>query len=423
MEEDLISGGEISEVDSDISSGSEESSHAGRAAIPPTPGRISLGSVFIGSSSPLPLDNEYQSPARQQRGSPANRAASPVSVHSGPARSEEVAEWFHGRHVPDEKMDVLSWHPNRVQGLVVAELHSKLNNLKPRRSRHKCFDPVTAMQDLVEMRHAVPLGNATWRERLNAKDLYTRVLNMITGVHVRELKKMVARKWSEYDIDGKNQWCVLHRIIHHGRVAPLIRFPNRSGMAEMEKAEQNQKKKHDCKTITWTGYGFVLSYNTDLGQEDPDVIKTVHSGKVGEELLKAMRGLEIYQEAFTDLWDHANALGTSKRLPTVNVGMEHSTHGDHEARVHFHVFVGPDIRGGVGFGWTPVLVELTNQEVMWRGIAPNVKPTKPQKKSGNQIYQAVATGSYYVAGPKIGTIMKRSTYQPIQDQLLHCVSS
>ena len=96
--------------------------------------------------------------------------------------------------------------------------------------------------------------------------------------------------------------------------------------------------------------------------------------------------------------------------------MEHSINGDHEARVHFHVFIGPDIRSGVGFGWTPVLTDLSIKEVTWRGIVPHVRPSKPQKKSWNQIYQAIVAGSYYVAGPKIGSIMKRSTLVPIEDK-------
>ena len=129
-----------------------------------------------------------------------------------------------------------------------------------------------------------------------------------------------------------------------------------------------------------------------------------------------MRSLTLYQEAFTDLWEHANQVAMRKKLGTVNVGLEHSAHGDHEARVHFHAFVGPDLRSGVGFGWNPVPVEITSEEVKWKGIYPNIKPTRPQKKSWNQIYQAVATGSYYVAGPKIGSIMQRSTFKPIEDR-------
>ena len=140
----------------------------------------------------------------------------------------------------------------------------------------------------------------------------------------------------------------------------------------------------------WEGYAFVLCYNTDLGQDDPDVIKLLQSGKTGEELYKSMRGMALYEEALTDLWDHVNKIAANKKFATVNVTMEHSANSDHEARVHFHVFIGPDLRNGIGFGWNPVLTQLKCQEVRWRESQPHVKASKPQKKSWAQIYQAVA---------------------------------
>ena len=102
-------------------------------------------------------------------------------------------------------------------------------------------------------------------------------------------------------------------------------------------------------------------------------------------------------------------------MATVNLAMEHSAHGDFEARVHVHVFIGPDVRSGVGLGWSPVLVDVNNKEVVWRGIPPNVKPSKPQKKSWTRSCQAVVAGSFYIAGPKIGSILKRSTFKPAED--------
>ena len=60
---------------------------------------------------------------------------------------------------------------------------------------------------------------------------------------------------------------------------------------------------------------------------------------------------------------------------------------------------------GIGFEWNPVLVDLKSEEVVWRSISPNVRAYKPQKRSWNQIYQPIVTGSYYVAGPNIGSIM------------------
>ena len=88
----------------------------------------------------------------------------------------------------------------------------------------------------------------------------------------------------------------------------------RSKAGAVESQEDGSKRAN----LTWSGYGFVLSWNTDLGQDDPDVIKLVQGGQRGESLYKSMRGLTLYQEAFTDLWEHANQIAMRKKLRTVN---------------------------------------------------------------------------------------------------------
>ena len=59
-----------------------------------------------------------------------------------------------------------------------------------------------------------------------------------------------------------------------------------------------------------------------------------------------------------------------------------------DSRVHFHVFVGPDLRNGIGFEWNPELKTVKGDEVIWRGNYPNVTASRPQRKSWNEIYQA-----------------------------------
>ena len=120
-----------------------------------------------------------------------------------------------------------------------------------------------------------------------------------------------------------------------------------------------------------------------------------------------------------DLREHANKPARSLQFSTVNVAMEHSMNGDWDGRVHFHVFVWPNLRSGIEFAWSPELRAMKGEDVIWRGIRPNVKVSRTQKKSWNQIYQAAISGSYYVAGPKIGCIMKRSTHRPIEDMTMH----
>ena len=328
--------------------------------------------------------------------------------------SKSSPSWFHARHIPHDQNEILSWHPNRVRATLVVELETRLQHISPRRMRKKTFEPLRAFHSLVHGTGICDENRISFKHRLHARDLYFRVLCLITNKKIREVKDSHAPIWGTTTQEDKNHWYLLRRVMEHPRLANHLKFPVLSKTKQFSSAVQDEKTVTP-RTTSWQGYGFVLSYNTDLGQEDPDVIKLVQSGKTGQDFLKAMRSMTLYNEAFTDLWEHANKIAASKNFGTVNVAMEHSTNGDHEARVHFHVFIGPDLRGGVGFGWAPVLAEVKSEELRWRGILPNVKPSRPQKKSWNLIYQTVATGSYYVAGPKIGSIMKRSTFQPIED--------
>ena len=64
---------------------------------------------------------------------------------------------------------------------------------------------------------------------------------------------------------------------------------------------------------------------------------------------------------------------------------------------------------------TPSLRMISFNQFKWCGLLPNVSPTMTRGKNWGAIYQAVATGAYYVAGLKTTLIMKRSTLEPMQD--------
>ena len=158
-----------------------------------------------------------------------------------------------------------------------------------------------------------------------------------------------------------------------------------------------------------------MTYNTSLGQNDPDVIKIIQSGVKDFELRKQLMKIAVFKTAFESLWVFANQLAAKYHLETVNVALEHSEHGDHKARVHFHFFMGLDLSKGVSFSMVPGVRMIPKSEFDWGSLVPDVSATNTSRKSWQAIYNAVATGSYYVAGPKSSVILKRSTLQPIED--------
>ena len=379
--------------------------------------RISLGGLFTSQGGESTQLDRVVLPGQEKRKFAETDAECQGAADDAMSAEGVGVRWFKGSHIPADPREVLDWHPNRVRAMLVTELHDRLQHLTPKRHKTKRWDPISEFHSLLRGDTPIVSKKGTHGDHWRGRDFYVRVINYVTGDGIRNVRKATSQTWQKVSNEDRHCWYLLHRIAHDSRIAPILDMPKKNEKSKLEaaSAEYNQGgTKHGPQT--WSGYGFVLSWNTDLGQDDPDVIKLLQSGKVGEDLFRSMKGLTLYQEAFTDLWEHANQVAMRKKLGTVNIGMEHSPNGDHEARVHFHGFLGPDLRSGVGFGWNPVLSEITSEEVKWRGIYPNIKPTRPQKKSWTQIYQAVATGSYYVAGPKIGSILQRSTFKPIEDR-------
>ena len=61
---------------------------------------------------------------------------------------EERSLWFPVGFIPENKAELLSWHPNRVRATVVAELHRRVEHMKPRRSKAKTFEPLIALRNI-----------------------------------------------------------------------------------------------------------------------------------------------------------------------------------------------------------------------------------------------------------------------------------
>ena len=319
--------------------------------------------------------------------------------------------------LPSDPADLFRWHPNRTHMAIVQALAHHLPHKNMHRRKSKGFDPIATIRAWVTdtTRETVysPLKDSV---RLRARDLYRRVIAQLTNVKIREVAKRTMDVWANLPLPDRFRWHLLNKIAEHRKTSHLfhIVFPYGAGKNPCE-AEEKGLVDLEKEDPVWTGYGFVLSYNTKLGQNDPDIIKMVQSGLVGPCLHACMKTQPIYKEAFEDLWTFAVALGDQYKLRTVNVAMEHSDKGDHPARVHFHVFIGLDLQHGIGFAKNPFMVSIPRADFVWRGISPHVKCTNTQRKQWGAIYQAVATGSYYVAGPKSSCIMKRSTLEPIEE--------
>ena len=137
--------------------------------------------------------------------------------------------WFQAGFIPHNEQEVLTWHPNRLRATLAAELHRRVQHMTPRRSRTKTFEPLNALMSIF----GKPGGDAylqsakVWNSHTRGRDLYFRLLNIITGAKICELRVTHGDIWMNTSKGDRVEWSVLHRVIHHRKFVPVIRFPNR----------------------------------------------------------------------------------------------------------------------------------------------------------------------------------------------------
>ena len=351
-----------------------------------------------------------------------------VTVHSGCTSTDHGVTTLH-QFLPQTTTEMEEWHPNRILAAVVQFVESRIEDSgtlkRTRRLREKTFDPIRTMRTLA--RSSDSSGKrftGTWRQRQNGKHFFMKVMSLTCQSSVRQQTPRSTAQWNKLSKVDMFLWELARMVATSSEVAPHVaelsdkRPTGRRQVPSVESIEKKgaTKKQDTLQVEQHPGYGYVLTYNTKLGQDNEEVVKIIHTGATGEILRSKLKVLKVYQDAFEELWIFVNNLAEKYSFATVNVALEHSEHGDHKARVHFHVFIGIDLSGGPGFAQFPHVRNISLRELEWGDLRPHVSPTMTTRKTWTAIYQAVATGAYYVAGPKTSVIMKRSTHRPIEDR-------
>ena len=407
--------------------GSPDDAHVRHGA---QPGRISLSSIF--SRKPAKGGARPAASRGTKFGGECHKQSSPRAAAMGTSprrlRKDQTSTLL--EFLPLDAAEVQEWHPNRILAAVVQFVASRVDESNTstcrRRQRTKDFVPLVTVRAWARRPEVAPAAGAgSWEQRSCGKRFFIKVMRIACGQSQRAVQARAAVMWKQLSHEDMFQWAQLVRIVKHRLVAPHIQelSENHRTRPDVPQGPPRQKQprtvKGDTEEVSQkSGYGFVGTYNTSLGQDDPEVIKIVQSGATGPILRAEMRRLAVYVDAFESLWLFATTLANKYHFATVNVTLEHSEHGDHHARVHFHFFIGIDLSGGMGFVQTPTLRTIPYHEFQWQGIRPHISPTITNRKSWGAIYQAVATGAYYVAGPKTSVIMKRSTCEPIEDHIV-----
>ncbi len=108
-------------------------------------------------------------------------------------------------------------------------------------------------------------------------------------------------------------------------------------------------------------------------------------------------------------------LGKSVKFETVGACLELSENSEDKARVHLHGYLGTDIKGGVASMCGVVQADVDYADLIFSGVKPFVRATRPKRKRPKTIFDAVVNGLYYVVAKKTTSILRHATVWPIQD--------
>ena len=209
-----------------------------------------------------------------------------------PAGTEETSSLYD--FMSADRNETLSWHPNRICAALVQCVASRVEDIRgTKRVRH-------IREILRPDRHGPCVDEharrSAGRESRQVDRPSTRnaVLQKVVQFVVYKKRKDVhmdlSRSWNPIPHAEKHQWSCLRRIIMHQKVAPYVAefsqplFRNCLVVPQATEPtlpEQDERAEKKLGVDTNIGYGVVMTYNTKLGQNDPDVINVAQSAPRG----------------------------------------------------------------------------------------------------------------------------------------------
>ena len=316
---------------------------------------------------------------------------------------------------PASRDQVLTWHPNRVLSAVIDVIYHRLSQVSSsrRRCRGKQSDFRKILQHWMATRQVTASGNFRFAHRMAGRDLYRRILAILTGKSSRELKSITGPSWAALSVGNRNSWAQMAELLKHREVHKCARefWPDQS-KNRMLTHQARQERSEITDDMTCRGYGVSVCINTSLGQDDVHVIRILQSGLSGQELRTALAEVACYSKFIDACWAYFSALGQEHGMPLVACGLEHSENGSHPARVHVHVFMGVELRGAF-FQNNAAMSYVPFEKLTWNGIKPGfVRATLVPRRTHSQIHKAVIQSYYYVAGPKKSQMLLRCSAHP-----------
>ncbi len=325
--------------------------------------------------------------------------------------------------------DIVAMHPNKIFCMILEYVLERLATTSLTCRRHKVKGKAT-WQDCLAKLMVNQLSNIvsvslTARDRWLAQAEMGTWIARLTGRSVRTVRSEMTkgaygcRDWSSQSDAVK---CRFHFLRLLSKEAVFKeKLPECSGIGRgrsvsfsgaASSAVLADPERHNAVVC----YGFLATYNTNVGMHDPAVLQWVQAGLSGDALRERLMQHPLMKSCFDRFVEHHKKVSKNLGFPTWAVAMEHGGHSNHPARVHIHSFAGVDIRNGIGFLGTPKPAAVDRSALQWEACAaPFVKFTVFRRPSPTVIFNAVASGMYYVAGGKTGNMFLDMSIKPFED--------
>lgn len=175
--------------------------------------------------------------------------------------------------------------------------------------------------------------------------------------------------------------------------------------------ESEATKQKDDNPVISSAPAVLLTYNTNFGQHDPNVMGWILSGHDDDVLFNKMLEYEPYFDLFETFWHGIKEKAQSLGFGEVAVCMEWSRKADFKARVHLHAFLAPKCHGGKWEHKVP-LIDVRRRDFEITGHCPDIRKAMTKQRHRTTV---MGCGIYYVVGPKSGNMFHRSTVLPFQE--------
>jgi hypothetical protein len=219
--------------------------------------------------------------------------------------------------------------------------------------------------------------------KLNLQELHVSVPHEIRQQHARN-------EWHHATPSTKCRWLVAQVYPHEGVPAIAEEPLHVPGINQTEFECGHHKL-----------LGALITYNGEWGQTDPEVQALCEGEFSSAHVTKMLKTLPLYAELGEQFFNSMVKIGMQLGCPRVSVSVEHSTKGNHGARVHLHAYIS-------GSGVNPT-VEAFLAKLWFQGRKPShITPLLVQRWGKRET--RACEGHYYLQYNKVGSIFRKSNY-------------